>query len=127
MGKKKNIDELLRDKMWLIENRFGQKPFEAIGVDETTYLRWKPTTRYSRLCEVIRCNGLIEEKPKEGLKHDVDNFRKFLRIATVGERESLLELIGEVLKKEDARKKIKDEIELKKKELKALESKLIQL
>ena len=121
--KKKTIEELLLEKENKIEKSFRQKPFEAIGVSEERYEKWKIHTRYARLCEVIRCNGGMVEKPKEGLKYDIDNFRKFLHVASTNERETLLSLMSEVLSKADERALLKQQIELKKRELAELEKK----
>ena len=121
--RKKDIAELLLEKESIIEKSFCQKPYEAIGVSEEKYEKWKIRTRYSRLCEVIRCNGAMQNKPKEGLKYDIDNFRKFLHVASINERETLLSLVSEVLSKANERALLKQQIEQKKREIAELERK----
>jgi len=121
--RRKDIGELLLEKENIIEKSFCQRPFEAIGVSKEKYEKWKIHTRYARLCEVIRCNGKMQDKPKEGLKYDIDNFRKFLHVASINERETLVSLMSEVLSKADERALLKQQIELKKRELAELEKK----
>ena len=113
--------QLLINKEEVIRKKFGQKPHEAIGISEERYKKLKISSRYSRLCEVIKLNSQLVNIPSGGLKGEIDTFRAFLRIATEEQRENINNLLKEVIEDTDRRRKLKEEIEIKRKELKKLE------
>ena len=111
------------EKARIIAELIGQSPCEAIGVSEEIYTKWKPSTRYTKLCGVIKICKQRGVERKVAYSQELIWFKKFLDIATTNEKDSLLGLINDTIAKADERKKVKDEIELKRKELKELESK----
>lgn len=113
--------QLLIKKEEIIMKIFGQKPHEAIGISEERYKKLKISSRYSRLCEVIKLNSQLVNKPSEGLKGEFDVFKAFLRIANEEQREKINILLKKVVEEANRRKKLKVEIENKRKELKKLE------
>ncbi len=113
----------LNIKIREVEETMGLKPFEAIGVSEEKYLKWKDGTKYTRLCEVLRCYKMQNQTPSKGLKYYVDRFRRFLKISSDEEREFLLSLIDDVVSKDDEKVILKLQIQAKERELSELKSK----
>ena len=115
---------LLIKKEEIVKREFGQMPHEAIGISEEHYRNLKISSRYSRLCEVIKINSNLVEKPINGLKMEIDQYRAFLRAANNDEREKVQKIISRILSKNDKRKQLQEEINMKRKELEKLEAQI---
>ena len=112
-------DEMSR----MIAAMTGQNPYEAIGVSEEVYSKWKPSTRYTKLCAVIKLCKDGSVKQMKTYCQEFVWFKKFLDIATTAEKDSLLGVINDTIAKGEERKSIMNVIEMKRKELEELESK----
>lgn len=56
---KRNLTELLDEKVRIVKEKMGKKPFEALGISEEHYLRMKDTSKYTRLCVNLSCGHLL--------------------------------------------------------------------
>ena len=116
--------DLLIKKEEIVMRDFGQKPHEAIGISEEQYRKLKISSRYTKLCEVIKINSNLVEKPINGLKMEIDNYKAFLRAANNEEREKVQKLICRIVNKSNKRKQLQEEINMKRKELEKLEAQI---
>ena len=123
----RSIEDLLNEKVKIIEEKMGKKPFEALGISKEQYLRMKDNSKYTRLCECIRCNGIPMPKSRYAIgnnKQYVEKFKWFLKCASKNDKDTILSLIDEVTSKDSIRTQIVNEIKLKKRQIQELESRL---
>ena len=124
---KRTLTELLDEKVRIVKEKMNKKPFEALGITEEHYLRMKDSSKYSRLCEYLSCNGIPLPKRRNEVgknRPHVEKFKWFLKCASKNDKDIILSLIDEVVSKDRARAQIVEEIKLKKREIKELQIKL---
>ena len=124
---KKTIRELLDEKVKFLRDRIGKDPHEALGISEQQYLDMKDSSKYSRLCEYIYFYGVPVPRNRNvyvKLKPYLNMFRGFLLCASKADRDFIVSLIDEVLQKGREKAMIRNEIELKKREIRELKLKL---
>lgn len=127
MRKRRTLKELLDEKVSIVEEKLNKTPFEALGITEEQYLKMKDSSKYTRLCECLCFNGVTlprNRKTYSENRHFVERFKSFLIYSSKDDRDSILSLIEESLSKNVERKRIQDEIKMKKGELEELERQL---
>ena len=124
---KRTLTELLDEKVRIVKERMNKTPFEALGITEEHYLRMKDTSKYTRLCEFLSCNGIPLPKRRNTIGNKrpyVEKFKWFLKCASKEDKSAILSMIDEIVSKDRERAQILEEIQLKKRQIRELEFRL---
>lgn len=111
-----------KKKEELIEKRLGKKVYDVLGISKEIYENLSLHSKYFRLSDACKANGLsLRKKADEKRKINVENFRLFLKNATIEDIDKVRSIMDSTLHNFHEKKKIEDKIRTKKKQLEALQ------
>ncbi len=111
-----------KKKEELIEKCLGKKVYDVLGVSKEVYENLSLHSKYFRLSDACKANGLsLRKKADEKRKIDLEDFRVFLKNATIDDIDKVRSIMDSTLHNFHEKKKIEYKIRAKRKQLEELQ------